>query len=89
MRLPGRVLPYRIGLYSAGRVFRRGHRIAVQVQSSWLPLIDRNPHTFMPNIFHAKPADFKAQNHAVHHTARCPSAISLQVAAPSIGKPTA
>ena len=77
----GKVLPYRIDLHSASHVFRRGHRIAVQVQSSWFPLIDRNPQTFVPNILKAGPGDFKAQTHAVHHTPSFPSAITLQVAA--------
>jgi putative CocE/NonD family hydrolase len=76
----GKVLPYRVDLHSASHVFARGHRIAVQVQSSWFPLIDRNPQTFVPNILRAKSSDYKAQTHAVHHTPAYPSAITLQVA---------
>ena len=76
-----KVLPYRIDLHSANHVFQPGHRIAVQVQSSWFPLIDRNPQTFVPNIFRARPAEFRAQTHAVYHAPAYPSAISLQVAA--------
>jgi predicted acyl esterase len=76
----GQVLLYSIDLHSASHVFKRGHRIAVQVQSTWFPLIDRNPQTFLPNIMDAAPADFKAQTHAVFHTKEYPSAIVLDVA---------
>ncbi len=51
-------LPYRFALPPANHVFLPGHRIMVQVQSSWFPLYDRNPQTFVPNIFFARPQDF-------------------------------
>ncbi len=73
------VLPYTIDLHSASHVFAKGHRIAVQVQSSWFPLIDRNPQTFVPNIYRAKSVDFKAQTHRVYHTPGHASAITMQV----------
>ena len=57
--------------------FAKGHRLMVQVQSSWFPLYDRNPQTFVPNIFHAKQADFRAQQHRVWHTAKYPSRVSV------------
>lgn len=76
---PNAVLPYDIDLNAAAHVFRKGHRIAVQVQSSWFPLIDRNPQTFVRNIFEARPEDFKAQTHTVAHDARFPSAITVSV----------
>lgn len=76
---PGRVLEYRIDLHSASHVFRKGHRIAVQVQSSWFPLINRNPQTFVPNILKARRADYQAQTHSVFYTRRYPSAISMAV----------
>ena len=50
-------LQYRFALPTANHVFLPGHRIMVQVQSSWFPLYDRNPQTFVPSIFWAKPAD--------------------------------
>ena len=56
---PGQRLRYRFALPTANHVFLPGHRIMVQVQSSWFPLYDRNPQTFVPNIFLAKPADFR------------------------------
>ena len=52
-------LLYRFALPTANHVFRPGHRIMVQVQSSWFPLYDRNPQTFVPNIFWAKPEDYR------------------------------
>ena len=51
-------LKYQFALPTANHVFLPGHRIMVQVQSSWFPLYDRNPQTFVPNIFFAKPADY-------------------------------
>lgn len=55
---PNVPLGYEFELPAANHVFRPGHRIMVQVQSSWFPLYDRNPQTFVPNIFFAKPADY-------------------------------
>jgi len=77
---PGVVLPYAIDLHSASHVFKRGHRIAVQVQSSWFPLIDRNPQTFQPNIFCASAGDYRAQTHHVFHMPAYPSSTELDVA---------
>lgn len=47
--------------------FRTGHRLMVQVQSTWFPLVDRNPQTFVSNIFEAKPGDFRKATHRVYH----------------------
>ena len=58
-------LQYRFALPTANHVFRRGHRIMVQVQSSWFPLYDRNPQSFVPNIFYAKAADYKVAQQKV------------------------
>lgn len=63
----GAPLPYRIVLPTANHVFLPGHRIMVQVQSSWFPLYDRNPQTFVPSIFRAKPADYRKAVQRVHH----------------------
>ena len=52
-------LLYRFALPTANHVFLPGHRIMVQIQSSWFPLYDRNPQTFVPNIFWAKPGDYR------------------------------
>ena len=56
---PGKVENYRFALPNVDHVFLPGHRIMVQVQSSLFPLYDRNPQTFVPNIFNAKPGDYK------------------------------
>ena len=59
--------PYRFALPTANHVFLPGHRIMVQVQSSWFPLYDRNPQTFVPNIFWAKPGDYRKATQRVYH----------------------
>ncbi|MFI5120018.1 MAG: CocE/NonD family hydrolase [Thermoanaerobaculia bacterium] len=63
----GRALLYRFALPNANHVFLPGHRIMVQVQSSWFPLYDRNPQTFVPSIFWAKPGDYKKATQRVYH----------------------
>ncbi|MDQ2988821.1 MAG: CocE/NonD family hydrolase [Pseudomonadota bacterium] len=63
-----RALPYRFALPTANHVFLPGHRIMVQVQSSWFPLYDRNPQTFVPSIFDAQPADYKKATQRVYHS---------------------
>jgi len=60
-------LLYRFSLPTANHVFLPGHRIMVQVQSSWFPLYDRNPQTFVPNIFWAKPADYRKATQRIYH----------------------
>jgi putative CocE/NonD family hydrolase len=63
---PGEPLSYTFTLPNANHVFLPGHRIMVQIQSSWFPLYDRNPQTFVPSIFDAKPADYKAATQRVY-----------------------
>lgn len=60
-------LLYRFALPHANHVFLPGHRIMVQVQSSWFPLYDRNPQTFVPNIFWAKPGDYRKATQRIYH----------------------
>ena len=55
---PNTPLPYKFKLPTANHVFLPGHRVMVQIQSTWFPLYDRNPQTFVPNIFFAKPEDY-------------------------------
>src|SRR5260221_4089161 len=64
---PDRPLLYRWSLPTANHVFLAGHRIMVQIQSSWFPLYDRNPQTFVPNIFWAKPADYRKATQRIFH----------------------
>ncbi|WP_300754737.1 CocE/NonD family hydrolase [Janthinobacterium sp.] len=75
----GKVERYRFALPNANHVFLPGHRIAVQVQSSWFPLYDRNPQTFVPNIFLAQPGDYKKATQRVYHAAGAGSAIELPI----------
>jgi uncharacterized protein len=56
---PGAPALYRVRMPHANHTFRRGHRIMVQIQSSWFPLYDRNPQTFVPNIAQAQPSDYR------------------------------
>jgi putative CocE/NonD family hydrolase len=70
-------LPYKFALPTANHVFLRGHRIMVQIQSSWFPLYDRNPQTFVPSIFWAKPGDYKKAVQRVYHGAGQASFIEL------------
>ena len=72
-------LSYRFDLPNANHVFLPGHRIMVQVQSSWFPLYDRNPQTFVPNIFWAKPGDYKMATQRIHHAPGQQSFIELPV----------
>jgi putative CocE/NonD family hydrolase len=72
-------LLYRFSLPTANHVFLPGHRIMVQVQSSWFPLYDRNPQTFVPSIFWAKAADYKKAVQRVYHAPDQASFIELPV----------
>jgi len=60
-------LTYRFALPNANHVFLPGHRIMVQIQSSWFPLYDRNPQTFVPNIFLAKPSDYRKATQRIYY----------------------
>ena len=65
---PNVPLTYKFVLPHANHVFLPGHRVMVQIQSSWFPLYDRNPQTFVPNIFFAKPSDYVKATQRVYHT---------------------
>jgi len=77
---PDKPLAYRFDLPAANHVFLPGHRIMVQVQSSWFPLYDRNPQTFVPNIFLASPADYVKATQRIYHAPGEASYIALPVA---------
>jgi uncharacterized protein len=72
-------LTYKFTLPNADHVFLPGHRIMVQVQSSWFPLYDRNPQTFVPNMFFARPQDYVKATQRVYHAADEASFIDLPV----------
>lgn len=76
---PNSPLTFTVDLHQQSYQFRKGHRIMVQVQSTWFPLYDRNPQTWVPNIFRAKAADFRAQTHRIWHTPKHPSRIEVTV----------
>jgi predicted acyl esterase len=71
------VLEYTIRIPPQAYRFRRGHRIMVQVQSTWFPLYDRNPQTWVPSIFEAKAEDYRAQTHRIWRSANFPSHVLL------------
>jgi len=74
-----RPLTYEFKLPPSNHVFLPGHRLMVQVQSSWFPLYDRNPQTFVPNIFLARPEDYRKATQRVYHSASEASYIALPV----------
>jgi putative CocE/NonD family hydrolase len=76
---PNEPLPYRFDLPTANHVFLPGHRIMVQVQSSWFPLYDRNPQTYVGNIFLAKPGDYVKATQRIYHAPGESSYIELPV----------
>jgi putative CocE/NonD family hydrolase len=70
-------LVYRFALPTANHVFLPGHRLMVQIQSSWFPLYDRNPQTFVPNIFWARPEDYRKAVQRIYHAPQQASFIEL------------
>ncbi len=75
--VPNTVTPISVDLHTQSYRFKQGHRIMVQVQSSWFPIIDRNPQTWVPNIFDAKDSDYKAQTHRIWRTRESPSRVDI------------
>jgi putative CocE/NonD family hydrolase len=76
----GKVVPYRIRLPQVNHTFEPGHRIMVQIQSTWFPLYDRNPQTFVTNIFWARPEQYRKATQRIFHTSGAASVIELPVA---------
>jgi len=76
----GKPQRYRFVLPTVNHIFLPGHRIMVQIQSSWFPLYDRNPQTFVPNIFFAKPEDYVKATQSILRSADQASAVLLPVA---------
>jgi putative CocE/NonD family hydrolase len=75
-------LPYRFALPTANHLFLAGHRVMVQIQSSWFPLYDRNPQTFVANIFWAQPQDFRKATQRIYHSPSNASFVELPVVNP-------
>jgi putative CocE/NonD family hydrolase len=78
--IPNQVNEYVIDLHSNNHCFQKGHRIMVQVQSTWFPIIDRNPQKYVHNIFEAEESDFQTAVQKVFHSRRFPTYIELPTA---------
>jgi len=77
--VPDQVNEYTIDLHANNHTFRKGHRVMVQVQSTWYPLYDRNPQKFVENIFLAQPQDYQSATQKIYESARYPSHLTLPV----------
>lgn len=77
--IPSQVNEYVIDLRANNHTFKKGHRLMVQVQSTWFPLYDRNPQKFVENIFKAQPSDYQVATQRVFESARYPSRVTLPV----------
>ncbi len=76
---PGAVTPYAIDLHTNDHAFLKGHRIMVQIQSTWFPLYDVNPQTFVENIFHARASDYQQATQKIFRSPQSASHIELPV----------
>jgi putative CocE/NonD family hydrolase len=76
---PDEVNEYKIDLHAVNHVFKKGHKIMVQIQSTWFPIIDRNPQKYIPNIFEAEESDFIVTKQKIYRSAKFPSHIELPV----------
>jgi len=76
---PDRVTEYTIDLHTNNHCFLKGHRIMVQVQSTWFPVIDRNPQKFVPNIYEAKEADYQKATQRIYRSKDFPSNVEIPI----------
>lgn len=76
---PGEPTRVRFELLDVLHRFQKGHRLMVQIQSTWFPLVDRNPQTFVENIYFAKPDDFKRATHRVFRSSAHPTNLKLGI----------
>ena len=76
--VPGVVTEVSFEIPDLAHTFQKGHRIMIQVQNSWFPLVDRNPQQFV-NIYECSEVDFIKANHRIYHDARKPSHVSLKI----------
>jgi len=74
--IPGEVTNVNFTLPDISHTFKQGHRVMIQIQSSWFPLADRNPHKFM-DIFSAKDEDYSKATHTIHHSSDYPSSVAI------------
>lgn len=76
---PNKITTIKFKLQDVLHTFKAGHRMMIQVQSSWFPLIDRNPQKFVPNIYKAEDSDFIKATHRVYHSAKNASCVEVDV----------
>lgn len=76
---PGEVTEYKWSLHGADHTFLKGHKIMVEIQSSWFPLYDRNPQTYVPNIMSASPSAYKAQTISIYESSKYPSHLEFEM----------
>jgi hypothetical protein len=84
--VPGEVTEVAFELQDVLHTFKRGHRIMIQIQSTWFPLVDRNPQSWVPNIFEAEEDDFIKATHRVHRSSAHPTALEVGVLVTTTGK---
>jgi putative CocE/NonD family hydrolase len=77
--IPGQPEEFTIDLHQVNHVFKKGHKLMIQIQSSWFPVIDRNPQTWVPNIYAANDSDFKKAEHKIYTNAVKATYIELPV----------
>jgi putative CocE/NonD family hydrolase len=77
--VPGEPARIRFELLDVLHRFGTGHRLMIQIQSTWFPLVDRNPQKFVPNIYFAKPEDFRSATHRVYRSAEHPTSVRIGV----------
>lgn len=76
---PGKPEEFVIDLHDINHTFKTGHRILIQIQSSWFPVIDRNPQKYIPDIFTASENDFKKAEHRIYYSLQYPTYIQMPV----------
>ena len=81
--IPGKVEEFVIDLHQINHCFRKGHHLMIQIQSSWFPVIDRNPQKFVPNIFEASDLDFIQAKQTVYCNRQYSTYLELPVMAGS------
>jgi putative CocE/NonD family hydrolase len=76
---PGKAEEFIIDLHDINHTFKKGHRIMIQIQSTWFPVIDRNPQKYVPNIFEASESDYIKAEQKIYYSVKYPTYIELPV----------
>lgn len=77
--IPNKPEEISFSLHEINHAFKKGHKLMIQIQSTWFPVIDRNPQKFVPNIYNAKESDYTKQTHTIYFSAQYPTHIELPV----------